>query len=122
MVLNEMVYDPNVSSNSSLLSLVQGTITFVAGETAKHGDMKVDTPVATMGIRGTAVLVEIDFEVPGQGTAPPVKFQVLVEPSGVTGSYVLYSKSDPNVVIGTVNRAGDLFSVSANGNAQVSQA
>jgi len=63
MVLNEMVYDPNGSSNSSLLSLVAGTITFVAGETAKHGDMKIDTPVATMGIRGTAVLVEIDFDV-----------------------------------------------------------
>src|SRR5262249_23669580 len=53
MVLNEMVYDPNGSNNSSLLSLVAGTISFVAGETAKHGDMKVDTPVATMGIRGT---------------------------------------------------------------------
>src|SRR5438105_9405447 len=64
MVLNEMVYDPNGSNNSSLLSLVAGTISFVAGETAKHGDMKVDTPVATMGIRGTAVLAEIDFEIP----------------------------------------------------------
>src|SRR5262249_31938584 len=63
MVLNEMVYDPNGSNNSSLMSLVQGTISFVAGATAKHGDMKVDTPVATMGIRGTAVLVEIDFDV-----------------------------------------------------------
>src|SRR3982075_2634365 len=63
MVLNEMVYDPNGSNNSSLLSLVAGTISFVAGETAKHGDMKIDTPVATMGIRGTAVLVEIGFEV-----------------------------------------------------------
>jgi len=51
MVLNEMVYRPNGSNNSSLLSLVAGTISFVAGETAKHGDMKVDTPVATMGSR-----------------------------------------------------------------------
>ena len=51
MVLNEMVYDPNGSNNSSLMSLVAGTITFVAGETAKHGDMKIDTPVATMGIQ-----------------------------------------------------------------------
>jgi FecR protein len=92
MVLNEMVYDPNGSSNSSLLSLVAGTITFVAGETAKHGDMKVDTPVATMGIRGTAVLVEIDFNVPGQGT-PDAKFQVLVEPDGTTGSYILFDKT-----------------------------
>src|ERR1700759_2069347 len=78
MVLNEMIYDPNGSSNSSLLSLVQGTISFVAGETAKHGDMKVATPVATMGIRGTAVLVEIDFSVSVNGAAP-VKFQVLAE-------------------------------------------
>jgi FecR protein len=92
MVLNEMVYDPNASNNSSLLSLVAGTITFVAGETAKHGDMKIDTPVATMGIRGTAVLVEIDFSVPGQGT-PDAKFQVLVEPDGTTGSYILFDKT-----------------------------
>ena len=93
MVLNEMVYDPNGSNNSSLLSLVAGTITFVAGETAKHGDMKVDTPVATMGIRGTAVLVEIDFTVPGQGGTPDAKFQVLVEPDGTTGSYILFDKT-----------------------------
>jgi len=108
MVLNEMVYDPNGSSNSSLLSLVQGTITFVAGETAKHGDMRVDTPVATMGIRGTAVLVEIDFTVPGTGGAPPVRFQVLVEPGGKVGSYVLYSKSNPTQGIGTVDQAGQV--------------
>jgi VCBS repeat-containing protein len=114
MVLNEMVYDPAGSNNSSLLSLVAGTITFVAGETAKRGDMKIDTPVATLGIRGTAVLVEIDFTLSGQGTdAPPVKFQVLAEPDGTTGSYVLYSKSNPGVVIGTVNQAGQVFSVTA---------
>jgi Cadherin-like/Nidogen-like/FecR protein len=122
MVLNEMVYDPNGSSNSSLLSLVQGTITFVAGETAKHGDMRVDTPTATMGIRGTAVLVEIDFDVPAQGNAPPVKFQVLVEPNGVTGSYVLYSKTSPGLVLGTVNQAGQITSVNGFGDTSQSQA
>jgi VCBS repeat-containing protein len=105
MVLNEMIYDPNGSNNSSLLSLVQGTISFVAGATAKHGDMKVDTPVATMGIRGTAVLVEIDFEVPGQGGAPPAKFQVLVEPDGTSGSYILFDKTTLNP-IATVNVPG----------------
>src|SRR3954470_2331045 len=105
MVLNEMVYDPNGSNNSSLISLVAGTISFVAGETAKHGDMKVDTPVATMGIRGTAVLTQIDFDIPlavpnpnpppspgappnpGAPLLPNAKFHVLVEPDGTTGSY-----------------------------------
>ena len=111
MVLNEMVYDPNGSNNSSLLSLVAGTISFVAGETAKHGDMKVDTPVATMGIRGTAVLVEIDFDVPGQGGAPAAKFQVLVEPDGTTGKYVLLDKLT-QLPIATVDQAGVVKSIS----------
>lgn len=124
MVLNEMVYDPNGSGNSSLLSLVQGTISFVAGATAKHGDMKVDTPVATMGIRGTAVLVEIEFEVqpqlppgppiPGQQGAPPVKFQVLVEPDGTTGSYVLLDRTTL-APLATVNQAGTVTTVSGTG-------
>src|SRR5450631_3272812 len=110
MVLNDMVYDPNGSSNSSLLSLVQGTISFVAGETAKHGDMKVDTPVATMGIRGTACLAEIGFEVPQSG-APSAKFQVLVEPDGHTGNYVLFDKVTL-APIATVDQAGVVKSLS----------
>ena len=114
MVVNEMIYDPNGSNNSSLLSLVQGTISFVAGETAKHGDMKVDTPVATMGIRGTAVLVEIDFAVPGQGGTPDAKFQVLVEPDGHTGSYILYDKTTL-APIATVNQAGHQVSIGQSG-------
>ncbi|WP_024517755.1 FecR domain-containing protein [Bradyrhizobium sp. Tv2a-2] len=111
MVLNEMVYDPNGSNNSSLLSLVAGTITFVAGETAKHGDMKVDTPVATMGIRGTAVLVEIDFTIPGQGDTPDAKFQVLVEPDGTTGSYILFDKTTLQP-LAVVNQAGQQINIS----------
>jgi VCBS repeat-containing protein len=105
MVLNEMVYDANGSNNSTLFNLVAGTITFVAGQTAKHGDMKIDTPVATMGIRGTAVLVQIDFTVPGQTAAPNASFQVLVEPDGTTGSYVLFDKTTLQPVA-TVNQAG----------------
>jgi VCBS repeat-containing protein len=110
MVLNEMVYDPNGSNNSSLISLVAGTISFVAGETAKHGDMKVDTPVATMGIRGTAVLVAIDFDIPGQNGAPSANFQVLVEPDGSTGSYILFDKATL-APIATVNQAGQQINI-----------
>jgi len=121
MVLNEMVYDPQGSANSSLLSLIQGTITFVAGETAHNGNMRVDTPVATMGIRGTAVLVEIGFELPSQGGAPPVKFQVLVEPNGRVGSYVLYNKNT-GAIMGTVNQAGQVTSVTGGGDLSVGTA
>ena len=59
MELTEFVYNPNSASNSSFFSLVKGAFTFIAGAVAKTGDMKVDTPVATMGIRGTTPSVEI---------------------------------------------------------------
>jgi hypothetical protein len=72
MALNEFVYDPNGKSNSTLFNLTKGTFTFVAGNIAKTGDMKIDTPVATMGIRGTTPHIEISDD----GT---VKFSTLVE-------------------------------------------
>jgi hypothetical protein len=72
MVMNEFIYDPNGKSNSSLLSLTKGTFTFVAGKVAKSGDMKVNTPVATMGIRGTTPRVEIAED-------GSVKFSTLIE-------------------------------------------
>jgi hypothetical protein len=59
MTLDEFVYDPNSKSNSTLFHLTKGAFTFVAGKVAKTGDMKIDTPVATMGIRGTTPRVEI---------------------------------------------------------------
>jgi hypothetical protein len=59
MEVDEFVYDPNGHSNSSLTSLTKGTFTFIAGNIAHTGDMRVDTPVGTMGIRGTAPRVEI---------------------------------------------------------------
>ncbi len=72
MVLNDFVYDPNGKSNSTLFSLTKGTFTFVAGAVAKTGDMKIDTPVATMGIRGTTPHVEVAED-------GSVKFSTLIE-------------------------------------------
>src|SRR5215467_15802550 len=71
MELNEFVYDPKGKSKS-LFSLSKGTFTFIAGKVAKIGEMKVDTPVATMGIRGTTPHVEISDD----GT---VRFSTLIE-------------------------------------------
>jgi hypothetical protein len=72
MELNEFVYDPRGSSNSMLLNLHKGAFTFLAGAVAKTGNMKVETPAATMGIRGTTPRVEILDD----GT---VRFTTLIE-------------------------------------------
>jgi FecR protein len=72
MALEEFVYDPKSLSNSTVFSLTKGTFTFIAGKVAKTGDMKIDTPVATMGVRGTTPRVEISDD----GT---VRFSTLIE-------------------------------------------
>jgi hypothetical protein len=62
MAMNEYSFDPNGTTNGALFTLVTGTFAFVAGKVAKTGGVNVATPVATMGIRGTAGMVkEIDL-------------------------------------------------------------
>ncbi|HEV3418590.1 MAG TPA: FecR family protein, partial [Pirellulales bacterium] len=58
MALNEYDYDAKSTSNQALFTLVEGTFGFVAGKVAHTGDMKIGTPVATMGIRGTTGVVQ----------------------------------------------------------------
>jgi len=58
MVLNEYSFDPNGGSNGALFSLVEGTFAFIAGNVAHTGHMKIETPVATLGIRGTTGFVQ----------------------------------------------------------------
>ena len=57
LVIDELIYDPSGNSGQSSFSVVTGVFSFVSGQIAKVGDdaMQVNTPVATIGIRGTTV-------------------------------------------------------------------
>ena len=46
-------------SNAGVFDVAKGTVAFVAAPVAKTGDMKITTPTATLGIRGTTGLVEV---------------------------------------------------------------
>lgn len=59
MVINELIYNPSSTTNSMGISLIQGTFVFVTGKVAPSGEMDVETPVGTIGIRGTTVGVRI---------------------------------------------------------------
>ena len=54
MALNDYSYDANSTSNDAIFSLVEGGLSFVAGKVAHTGDMNISTPVAVIGVRGTA--------------------------------------------------------------------
>ncbi len=59
MLLDELSYNADAGSGSLSFSLVQGAFLFVSGEIAASGPdaMIVRTPVATIGVRGTKVLI-----------------------------------------------------------------
>ena len=59
LMLNDLTFDATSTSNASFITLVEGAANFVAGQIAKTGDMKVATPAAVIGIRGTAVKLDI---------------------------------------------------------------
>jgi len=59
MVIDELIYNPSSTTNSMGISLIQGTFVFVTGKVAPSGEMDVETPVGTIGIRGTTVGVRI---------------------------------------------------------------
>ncbi|MGI9475630.1 MAG: choice-of-anchor C family protein [Hyphomicrobiaceae bacterium] len=86
MVLDKMVYDDGGSSNSLLFNLIQGTFSFIAGKVAANGSMEVATPVATMGIRGTTVVANVEA---GSGVS---KFSLVADPDGKVGQVVVLSK------------------------------
>src|SRR6266481_4689234 len=52
VVLNEFICDSNGTSHSALFGVTRGTFAFIAGQVAKTGCLRVDTPVGS--IRGRA--------------------------------------------------------------------
>lgn len=62
MVLNEMIFDPSGGKLSSVVSLLHGAFLFVTGEIGKlvPESVVVNTPVGTIGVRGTETSALVD--------------------------------------------------------------
>ena len=60
ITVDNFVYeDGGKKKNTALFDITKGTVAFAAAAVAKTGDMKISTPSATLGIRGTTGLVEV---------------------------------------------------------------
>ncbi len=111
MALNDYSYDPNSTSNGAVISLVEGTFSFVAGKVAHSGNMKIDTPVATMGIRGTTGWVAEVTATVGNQT---YTFAVVADQgTNQSGIYDLIDQSGN--VIATVSQTGYVTTVAPQG-------
>jgi hypothetical protein len=59
ITIDTYVYEDGGQNNAGVFDVAKGTAAFVAAAVAKTGDMKITTPTATLGIRGTSGLVEV---------------------------------------------------------------
>ena len=59
ITIDNYVYEDGGKQNAGVFDVAKGTVAFVAAAVAKTGDMKITTPTATLGIRGTTGLVEV---------------------------------------------------------------
>jgi hypothetical protein len=65
ITVDNYIYEDGGKNNSALFDITRGTVAFVAAAVAKTGDMKITTPTASLGIRGTTGLVEVDATAAG---------------------------------------------------------
>jgi len=66
ITIDNFIYEDGGKKNAATFNIIKGTVAFAAAAVAKTGDMKISTPTATLGIRGTTGLVEVP-----QGPAAP---------------------------------------------------
>ena len=59
IVVDSFLYEEGGKQNGARFDIVKGTVAFAAAAVAKTGDMRISTPTATLGIRGTTGLVEV---------------------------------------------------------------
>ena len=88
VVLDEMVYDPGTQEGSISMSVLQGVFTFVSGQVAKVDPdaMTLKTPVATNGIRGTQVGIDLR---PTEDGEPDLRVVLMEESDGFVGEVVI---------------------------------
>src|SRR6516165_7646287 len=59
ITIDSYVYEDGGTKNAGIFDIAKGTVAFVAASLAKTGNMQINTPAATLGIRGTTGLVEV---------------------------------------------------------------
>ena len=62
MSIEKFLFDPATEKLAFVAKLLQGTFSFISGQIAKLApdQVKIETPDATLGVRGTKFLVKID--------------------------------------------------------------
>jgi hypothetical protein len=110
IAVDDFVYQQGGSNNAATFNILQGTAAFVAEEVAHTGNMKIDTPTSTLGIRGTTGLVEVP-ENGSANAANGVSIKLYPDADGRVGRIEVFGRDGGR--LGVLNRAASGFAVRA---------
>ena len=110
IAVDDFVYQQGGSNNAAIFNVLQGTAAFVAEEVAHTGNMKIETPTSTLGIRGTTGLIEVP-ENGSPNAANGVSIKLYPDADGRIGRIEVFGRDGSQ--LGVLNRAASGFAVRA---------
>jgi hypothetical protein len=106
LAVDEFVYQEGGTDNAAIFNVVRGTAAFVAAEVAHTGNMKIDTPTSSLGIRGTTGLVEVPE---GGATGGQVSIKLYPDADGRVGRIEVFGRDGAQ--LGILSRGATGFAV-----------
>ena len=103
--LDEFIFDPRSGTLSGALSFGAGVFRYASGHLAKHNELKLNTPVASMTIRGTRLVIWVDNDGKTRVDVIEGAISVIACPTKTVTSIGLAVKQGQSVAIGTDCRA-----------------
>jgi hypothetical protein len=107
ITIDSYVYDDSGKQNAAIFDIGRGTVAFVAAAVARTGDMKIDTPTASLGIRGTTGLVEVPEG--AAGGANNVNIKLYPDADGRVGHIDVSDRA--GVRLGTLTQGASGFTI-----------
>jgi hypothetical protein len=109
ITIDNYVYEEGGKQNSAIFDIGKGTVAFVAAAVAKSGDMKIATPTATLGIRGTTGVVDVP-ENATAGTTNHVNVKLYPDADGRVG-HIDVDERASGARLGALTQAASGFAI-----------
>jgi FecR protein len=108
IVVSEFVYQEGGGGNAATFNVAVGTAAFVASLVAKTGDMKITTPSATLGIRGTTGVVDVPPGAAAGGAGEP-RIKLYPDSDGHVGQIEVFNPRGGR--LGTLTQGASAFTI-----------
>ncbi|SPP93693.1 MULTISPECIES: FecR domain-containing protein [Bradyrhizobium] len=109
ITIDNYVYEDSGKQNSAIFDVGKGTVAFVAAAVAKTGDMKITTPTATLGIRGTTGVIDVP-ESAAANRASNVNIKLYPDADGRVGHIDVDDRSS-GARLGALTQAASGFAI-----------